>query len=242
MTRRSFFLAVAIVAVLLCGGATALCMVVRYEPKRYADAAIPPGPIRTEKSREFYTVFCGLLTALNNEHDWDARFTDEQINSYLVEGFVQSGLDRRLLPEDISQPRLVFEPDRIRLAFRYGTGFWSTIISVDIRVWLARGEPNVVALELEGFQAGFLPISAQSLLERISEVGRQNGIDVTWYRHNGHPVALLRFQADQPRAILQLQAVRFEQGAITIQIRANDSTPARTNPPVADAALQPPAE
>jgi hypothetical protein len=239
MTRRSFLLTFTIFTVLLCGGATVLCMLIRFEPSRYADSAIPPGPIRTEKSKEFYTEFCALITALSNEHDLDAHFTDEQINSYFVEGFVQSGLDHHMLPEEISQPRLVFEPDRVRLAFRYGSGFWSTVISVDMKVWLAKGEANAVLLELESFQAGFVPISAQSILERISEVGRRNGIDVSWFRHEGHPVALLRFQADQPRTPLQLQAVRLEQGAVTIQIRANDGVPARNNPPVADASLHP---
>ena len=63
---------------------------------------------------------------------------------------------------------------------------------------------------------------SRELLERISEVARQNGIDVTWYRHEGYPVALLRFQADQQRPTLQFKAVKFEPGCISIHGQANE--------------------
>jgi hypothetical protein len=104
----------------------------------------------------------------------------------------------------------------MRLSFRYRSRFITTVISLQLRVWVPRGEPTVVALGLESFRAGLVPFTAQWLLERISEVARQNSIEVSWYRHEGHPVALVRFQADQPRPTLELKAVQFEPGRITI--------------------------
>jgi hypothetical protein len=224
MSRRSFLLALGIFAFLGCTAATTVFLLVRYEPRRYREAALPPGPERVQYSRQFYDEFwtlVGEVTDPNGGREWGSRFTEQQINGYLNEGFVQSGLAERLLPERIRDPRVVIEEGRIRLAFRYGdSSFWSTVISIDFGVWLSQKDPNVVALQLQGFHAGAMPISAQSLLERISEVCRQNGIEVTWYRHEGHPVALLRFQADQPRPTLQLRDVRLERGAIVIQGRS----------------------
>ncbi len=228
MSRRSFLLAVGIVAFLTCTVFTTVLLLVRYEPKRYKAAAQPPGPERMENSQAFYFEFSALhneVTDPSGGREWGNRFTEQQINGYLSEGFVQSGLAERLLPERISEPRVIIEADRIRLAFRYGnSSIWSTIISIDFGVWLSQKEPNVVALQLQGFHAGALPISAQSLLERISEVCRQNDIEVTWYRHEGHPVALLRFQANQPRPTLQFRDVRLEPGAIVIQGRSREGT------------------
>jgi hypothetical protein len=129
-----------------------------------------------------------------------------------------------LLPDGVSDPRVVFDEDRIRLAFRLRQSLLSTVISMDMRVWLARNEPNTVAVRLESFRAGVLPIAAHWLLERLSEAGRQNGIDVNWYRHEGYPVALLRFQADQARPTLVIQAVKIEKGAITLRGKSNDPT------------------
>jgi hypothetical protein len=138
-----------------------------------------------------------------------------------------------VLPEGIGQPRLRFDQDRLQLGFRCGRGAWSTVITVELRVWLPAGQTNAMALELVGLHAGALPVKAQSTLERIAQAARENGIEVTWYRHNGHPVALLRFQADLPRPTIELQAVNLEQGSIMIRGRYPDGPPGRASvPPV----------
>ena len=101
---------------------------------------------------------------------------------------------------------------------------WCSIICIDWRVWLAPREPNVVALELQGLHAGSLPISAQSLLEQISDIARRQNIDVTWYRHDGNPVALLRFQNDS-RVGVQLHQLELSSGKLTLVGRALESLP-----------------
>jgi hypothetical protein len=231
MSRRSFFVTSGVVILLLGAASTVLAVLVRYEYAWYHKAALPPGELRSKRSQEFLQAFSELANDVTNERDeaWEARFTDEQINSYFDEGFVQSGLDVRTLPDGVHHPRIIFDNERIHLAFRYGKGIWSTIISVDLRVWLIKREQNAVALELEGFHAGALPISAQSLLEKVSEVGRQNGIDVMWFRNpeTAHPVVVLRFQADQPRSTMQLLAVQVDTGVITIRGRSSDAIPPR---------------
>jgi hypothetical protein len=94
-------------------------------------------------------------------------------------------------------------------------------------------------LELEGFHAGALPISAQSLLERVAEAGRQYGIDVAWYRTNGHPVALLRFGTDQPRTTVLLDAVQLQPGSLVVKGHAIEPIPARAMLPPRDSGQMP---
>jgi hypothetical protein len=191
---------------------------------------LPPGEPRKKLADEFtqeLTQLISIFDGAKDELDWDAHFTDEQVNSYFSEAFLHSGFEERLLPEGISQPRVIFDPNRIRLAFRYGTGFWSTVVSIDLRVWVAEGEPNVVALQVIGFRAGALPISAQKLFETVSELGRHNGLTIDWYRHEGYPVALLRFHTDLSRPTFELQGVHLEKGSITIQGRCTDGLPVR---------------
>jgi hypothetical protein len=231
MSRRSLLLALATLLLLLCVGG-GLVWLVTYEQAWYVNADVPPGEQRHKLSEDFVAGFFNLRNSvLAEQKEWGARFTDAQLNSYFAEGFVQSGLSALMLPENVSRPRVVFEPDRIRLAFRYGSGAWSTLISIDLCVYLIRGEPNAVALELEGFHAGALPFSAQSLLERISEsdVGQQNGVEVSWYRHpdNGHPVAVVRFQSYQRNSPFQLEALQLVNGALTIRGRSGDPSAMR---------------
>jgi hypothetical protein len=228
MSRRSLYLALFLVFLLMCGAVAGLCLLVRYEPGPYVQAAVPAGEPRKKLSDEFLQEFLQLLNILTDaREDWDARFTDEQINSYFAETFISSGLEERVLPEAISQPRIVIEPDVIRLAFRYGSGFWSTVVSIDLKPWLAEGEPNVIALQVVGFRAGALPISAQKLFETVSDLGRHNGITIDWYRYEGHPTALLRWHTDLSRPAFELQDLHLEKGAITIQVRSTEGLPAR---------------
>jgi hypothetical protein len=216
--RRRTLLTIGIVLLLLLAAGGTLLALLHYEPKWYQESVLPAGEVRTQRSQEFFAEFWDLVGSATSDKEWFASFTDEQINSYLEEGFKHSGLAARMLPEDISDPRILIEPEKFHLAFRYGRGTWSTVVSVTARVWLPPGEPNVAAVELIGFQLGAIPISVQSLLERLSEVGRSNGVEVTWYRApgTGHPVAILRFQADQGRPTLQILVVKLEQGKITI--------------------------
>ena len=171
-----------------------------------------------------------MTRAIADDRKWGGQFTEDQINSYLDETYCGPNQNYDRLPDNISQPRIAFMQDHVKLAFRYGHGLWSSVISVDLRVWLPANEPNVVALELEGFHAGALPISAQSLLEEIAEIGRKKRVEVNWYRYKGHPVALVRLQPDQPRPTFQLQALQLQDHALLIQGRSIDQ-PARPSEP-----------
>src|SRR5262249_30333323 len=97
-------------------------------------------------------------------------------------------------------------------------------------VWLARGDANVIALELQGMRAGSLPISARSLLERLTEAADRNNIKMTWYRHDGNPVALLRFQSDQPRPSVLVEHLTLGKGHLLVDGRSVASSGA-VNPP-----------
>lgn len=231
MTNRGL----CVTAALLLGGVAAvvigLVYLARQEPSWYTQSAVPAGTLRTQLSKDFTKEFFDLKSAAESEKEWGADFTQDQLNSFLAEGLCQSGLDSRLLPEQVSDPRVAFDQDLIRLGFRYGSGLWSTVVTLDLRVWLPAGEPNVVALEIESFRAGLLPVSAQSLLERIEEKAIENNIGLTWYRNNGNPVAVLRFNEDSPHTTIQFQAVQLKPGSLRVKGRTLEPAPLRSAPP-----------
>ena len=233
MRRKSLLFGIGLL-LLLGSIATVLVLLLTHEPAIYARTTPPPGEERHKLSGTFQSDLFGLYNKIHDKFppSWNARFTETCINSYFEEGFVRSNLAEKILPEGVSAPRVAIEPDKIRLAFRYQVGPWSTIISIDMRVWLAnKREPNVVALELQGLHAGSLPIAAQSLLEQISETAEQNGIKVIWYRHNGNPVALLKFQADQPRPTFQFTELQLHAGSVYISGRSLDLASAQAYVP-----------
>jgi len=58
----------------------------------------------------------------------------------------------------------------------------------------------------------------------LSEAARREKIDITWYRQDGHPVAVMRFQADLSRPTLQFDRVELTDGKLTFSGRSTDLT------------------
>jgi hypothetical protein len=195
-----------------------LILMVKHEPTFYRRAEVPAGKERNDLARVFVGRFADLVGNWVDvmKGGWEVTFTEKQINSYFEEDFIRNGDGELFRRQGITNPRIILEKDVLRLAFRYGKPPWSTIISYDFKMWLAPKEANVVCLEIVGRHAGALPMSSQSLLNEISNAADRHGIQVTWYRHQGNPVALIRFPTDQSRPSAQLRRLDIMQGLITI--------------------------
>jgi hypothetical protein len=217
MKRKSMMYGGAVVFILMVSVLT-LAVVLRHEPVFYRSAAIAASPERKKGSMKFVNACLQLGNGIKLDSKWWGKFTTEETNSYLAENFLTDGTMEELLPHGVRDPRIGFEDGRIRLGFRYGRPPWSTVVSVDLRVWLVAKEYNMVALELERVRAGMIPISGRSVLERMGDTIRQHnrGLEFNWYRHDGKPVALLRFQADKVVPTIRLQQMEVKDGQLLI--------------------------
>jgi hypothetical protein len=187
----------------LAGGLTALGAVLKHEPNFYCQNQVPPSSARTELAYAFARNFSQMM--LNRKQEcWGCDASEAQLNCFFDEIFVQRGEAEDLSKLGISSPSVTLEDDHIRLAFRYGSGWFSTVISYDLRIWLVPKEANVIAVEIQSARAGALPISKQSILHQLSEIARKQNFKVTLYRHEGNSVALIDLQGDQqqPKSIL----------------------------------------
>ncbi|HVS35590.1 MAG TPA: hypothetical protein VMS17_08410, partial [Gemmataceae bacterium] len=109
MSRRSFCVALGLVVLLLGGAGVLVYLVVGYEPDLYAKAVAPSPEVRAQRSQEFLTEFFALYNdAGHADQNWGVQFTDEQINSYMEEGFIKQHIAH--LPDHVSRPHIVFEP------------------------------------------------------------------------------------------------------------------------------------
>lgn len=217
MSRKSLFLALCTGIVLLGGVSGGLVWALRVEPDFYLLAETPPGAARLELSGEFFSKFTNdVVNGILNEQPWSTRFTQDQVNSYLEEDFIKKHSTRNPLPEGVSNPRFVFQQEEVLLGFRYGSGAWNSVVSVRMRPWLVQAEPNTVALEILSLRAGVFPISPQTVLNRVAELSRSRDFDIAWFRHNGHPVVLLRFQSDRPQPTFLLQKLEVSDGTVRV--------------------------
>lgn len=218
MRRRTMLIALGI----LLGFAGILTLsagfLLRHTPTFYRAALRAPGPERQKHSKEFVAQSSPMFSAVadRSAEGWGGVFTNEQINCYLQEDFIRGAGGDKNLPDHCHDLRVSVEEDRLRLGFRYGTGFFSTIISIDLKIWLVANETNLIAVEVVRLRAGGMPISPQFFLDRIREIARRENIEVKWYRRDGHPVAMLRLQAYQRQPSIHLQQLRLQQGQIVI--------------------------
>jgi hypothetical protein len=230
MRRRAFLGVVAIITLLFMTTGSALALLVRHVPAYYERASLADGVDRECYCREFFARSSEVFNAMQGERPWDREFTQDQFNSYFQSQDHESELSARLveIPDEIKELRVAFEDDIIRVGFRYGESWRSCVISVEFRVWLVAHKTNVIALELCDFRAGALPLGTRSLIDFITEAVRRQNIDVTWFRHRGHPIALLQLQANQSRPTFQLRRLEVHAGKLLIASSPTREPPAAT--------------
>src|SRR5581483_12177467 len=121
-----------LVSTLILGGgafAGGLVVALRHEPNFYRHCAAPAGLERKKLSELFFKEAAQLWADVNARDGgkWRHAFSEAQINSFFEEDFVRLGEADNLHRHGVSGPRVMLDDNRLRLAFRYGSGVWSTI-------------------------------------------------------------------------------------------------------------------
>jgi hypothetical protein len=169
-----------------------------------------------------------LKNDIRTRPEWGEMFSADDLNCFFAEMMVAQGSFAGVLPKGFHSPRVAIDGDRLKLGLRYGSGFWSTIVWVDLRVWLVADEVNLMGVEVCDLRAGRLGIGAQSILDAIEHLARQSNIDVTWYRHRRNPVGLFRFFPDQPRPVSQVLTLEVRDGTIALAGQTITDVPEKT--------------
>lgn len=194
--KRSWWISLAVLLLVLAGLGGGLYGLLTYEPRFYREVVVPPGPARQGASRDFETRVAALFNDVQYSNDWKFSCSAEQVNSYLVEDFLKRDL-AKLVPEQLHDLRVQFLQDEIQVGFQYGRNHLKTVVSLRLKVWLPQKEPNALVVEVLSLQAGAMPIAVKALHEEIAEQLRGQGIKALWYRKDGHPTVVLKFQADR---------------------------------------------
>ena len=225
MRRRSLLLTLLILVVTVGLVAAGLYTLARREPAFYTAAVRDTsGPDSTADVGLVVTRVTELREDLRvGRPQWQAAFTATELNALFAE-LLDPGRDLSdSLPPGITAPRVAIDDDRILVGVRVQAGpgrvasdATTTVLSIELRPWLVKGEPNVVAVEVVGVWAGGLPVSSQRYLDRFADAMRGANVDVTWYRTNGNPVALMKLYADQPRPPTVVRTLTVADGKVTV--------------------------
>jgi hypothetical protein len=183
-----------------------------YQPSYYRDIVLVPREMRAGKAKKFVAQSLQLRNDICNEPSWEAVFTDQEVNAWLAEDLVTHFAGQ--LPPEVYEPRVLFELNRITLAFLLKQGGVQSVITVVARPRVPGG--NTVELTLEKIRAGILPVPADNVLDRIIEYARYHGVDAEWTRKDGYPVVLMRYTPNLEREDVQLEELQIRAGQIRL--------------------------
>ncbi len=219
MERRKFGWFIAIAGIFLAASAAVVSAVVKHEPNFYREAQVPPGALRIESATTFVSEISNMVANRKTRPEWSCKLSQTQINSFLEETFVQWGEAESLRKIGIHSPTVVLEDNGMRVAFRYGSGWFSTVISYELKVWLVPKETNVIAIEVLSSRAGALPITSHTVVNQLSEFLRKNNFKVSLYRHERNMVVVVDLENDQPHPAHPLTALNVKSDGFLISGR-----------------------
>lgn len=205
-----------VVVFLLVAVPTALWVSLTHQPDFYRRTAVIPPERRHAEAQKFVAQSLQLRNDIVNEPRWEAVFTDEQVNSWLAEELVEHFSDQ--IPAGVHEPRVQFELDRVHFGFQLDQGPVRSVVWIAARVRIP-GE-HELALTVEKIRAGVVPVPANQLLERITEVARSHGLDVRWEEDDGCPVAIIKYTPDPRRRDVIVDRLQILEGQIRLAGRS----------------------
>ena len=215
--RQRLFAIFATVALTLAAAPGLVWLSLTHKPRFYRTmVALPKGRQQAE-AKQFVRQSLQLRNDIVNEPTWEAVFTDQEVNAWLAEDLVTHFADQ--LPPEVHEPRVMFEVDKVTLAFELDQGPVRSVIWVVARPSVPEG--NVLELSFEKIRAGMIPVPAEALLDRITARARGRGLDVSWKRDGEFPVAVLRYTPHEGRDDVKLERVEIRKGEIRLAGRSD---------------------
>jgi hypothetical protein len=199
--RRKVLWFLAIGIVLLAGTAGTLFWASKQVPDFYAEAMaaeIAPA-VRQEAAKEFVQRTLRIVEDVEHSDRWAEEFTQEQINSWLIEELHQNYPE--LVPEGVTDPRVGLHDGVISLGFQYDGEAWAGVVSIRVRPWVP--EPNRLAIEVLSIRAGLVPMPLDELLHEVAREVETEGLPISWTQRNGNDVAIVRLDADPDGPVLE---------------------------------------
>ncbi len=129
---------------------------------------------------------------------WQAVFTDEQINAWLVQQLPREFPN--LLPPGVEEPRIIIEDGRVLVAARYKNQHIDTVVSFEVKAALTE-QANVLAIRVNNLRAGALPLPLDRFLRGISREAAKSQMEVRWDMDQSDPIALVTIPSDHPSYI-----------------------------------------
>ena len=209
---------VSLVIIAIVGGSAAVWALrqTREVPEFYTRATRQLPTDLVAASQELQQDVEQLQDAASKLGSWNASFTEEQINAWLVQHLPHEF--PKILPAGVAEPRIVIEDGRVLAAARYKNSRIDTVVSFELKVELTE-HANLLAVRVEQLRAGSLPIPLQSFLRGITREAAKGDIAVVWDMDDTGPVALVTVPSEHPKFVrtpIIIEALVLQNGHLSL--------------------------
>ena len=213
--RITFSFVILLVVIGLSGGWWALEQT-QQVPEFYTRATQTLPSSTAEASQDLQEEVEQLQSDAAKIGSWDATFSDDQINAWLIEELPKKF--PQLLASGASEPRIAIEDGRLLAAVRYKNRRIDTVISCQLSVELTE-QPNMLALQINELKAGALPLPLSNFLRGITHEAAKGGVDVRWDDTDSGPIALVTVPSEHPgyvRAPVIVESIQLIDGNLRL--------------------------
>jgi hypothetical protein len=175
------------------------------EPEFYQVALSLSEQAQAEQGDGFEKQLIELQNNARTQRQWQAVFTEVQINGWLASDFSEKFPNS--LPRNVSDPRVGIEQDMLRIAFRFNSTRVKGIVQAEADAFCTE-IPGQIAVRIRSVRSGLVPIPMNSIADRVSAALRRLGARVQWTEIDRDPVALIDLPPDK---------VKFGNKRITIE-------------------------
>ena len=154
---------------------------------------------------------------------WELTLSDEQVNGWLVSDLQQKF--PHTLPDDVHDPRVVFEDGKILIACRLESHLITTVLSLALEPYLT-DDPQQIAVRITRLRAGRLPLPLKGILDRVSAASAASELDLQWSQDGGDPVAVIHLSNDQadPQQKVAVESLQVSDGRLRVRGRLLTAT------------------
>jgi hypothetical protein len=196
----------------IIGGGWYVWTSLQREPEFYAEARTRlADPVIREAARaEFEAEARDLVEAVESEQAWTIRFTEDEINAWLL-----GGLEGRTdIPEGVSEPLIQFRDGVVEIGFRVDAEQVRGVVSLEAAPSI--DDQSRLVIEVRSIRAGQLAIPSASLMAVVRDKlnAEDLPIEIETEPTPRLLIDLARAQEQEPRVTLRRVAV--SDGAIEI--------------------------
>jgi len=152
-----------------------------------------------------------------NDPEWTFRLTDKSINAWLAEHPLNDLLED--LPEEVRDPRIRFETERLKLAFRWQGKPLESVVSVTLKPEFI--STNELQITIQNVQAGLLPVSWTRFQNEIQDALNSQGLQAQWKTVGDESVLSLKIAPVMQSRQIEVEKVTVLDGELRITGRSH---------------------